>query len=296
MTQYVLKDECKILQAFPHIVEFAIKKINTVQFDSLKKEALDLLRIYYVIDGRFEWIIEGQRHMVYPGDLAIILPGQSFGGERDLFDVGNVTWLHLKVLQLEQEGKKSMGPWSRLSNSECRRIGTILSLNSCPVLSKVKEAGTMFQNIHYEFLNQEIGYSARINLMIEDLFILIARYLTRQHDSRRDFPQTFMKLEQSLREDLSHQWTLDEMAALVGLGITAFTEKVKSYTGFSPLNYLINIRISEAIKLLKRTDVHITDIALDVGFYSSQHFATTFKKLTGYTPTEFRKKHIPTTE
>jgi AraC-like DNA-binding protein len=105
-----------------------------------------------------------------------------------------------------------------------------------------------------------------------------------------------MKLEQSLREDLSHQWTLGEMAALVGLGITAFTEKVKSYTGFSPLNYLINIRISEAIKLLKRTDVHITDIALDVGFYSSQHFATTFKKLTGYTPTEFRKKHIPTTE
>jgi AraC-like DNA-binding protein len=105
-----------------------------------------------------------------------------------------------------------------------------------------------------------------------------------------------MKLEQSLRENLSHQWTVEEMAALVGLGITAFSEKVKSYTGFSPLNYLINIRISEAIKLLKRRDVHVTDIALDVGFYSSQHFATTFKKLTGYTPSEFRKKHITTTE
>ena len=85
------------------------------------------------------------------------------------------------------------------------------------------------------------------------------------------------------------------MAALIGLGTTTFTEKVKNYTGFSPLNYLINIRISEAIKLLKRPEVHVTDIALDVGFYSSQHFATTFKKLTGYTPREFRKKHIITT-
>jgi len=84
------------------------------------------------------------------------------------------------------------------------------------------------------------------------------------------------------------------MSALVGLGTTAFSEKVKSYTGFSPLNYLINIRISEAIKLLKRADVHVTDIALDTGFYSSQHFATTFKKLTGYTPSEFRKKNIIT--
>ena len=63
-----------------------------------------------------------------------------------------------------------------------------------------------------------------------------------------------MKLEQTLRENLSHQWTVEEMAALVGLGTTAFSEKVKSYTGFSPLNYLINIRISEAIKLLKRPE------------------------------------------
>jgi AraC-like DNA-binding protein len=296
MTQYVLKEECKNLRAFPHIVEFAIKKINTVQFDSFKKEALNLLRFYYVIDGRFEWVIEGQRYILFPGDLAIILPGQSFGGEKDLFDVGNVSWLHLNVLQLDKEGKNAMGEWTRLTDSECRRIGKILLLNNSPVLQKLKDAGPMFQNIYYEFLNQEIGYGARINLMIDELFILVARYLTRQHDSRRDFPQTFMKLEQSLREDLSHQWTLEEMAALVGLGITAFSEKVKNYTGFSPLNYLINIRISEAIKLLKRTDVHITDVALDVGFYSSQHFATTFKKLTGYTPTEFRKKHMPTIE
>jgi len=144
-----------------------------------------------------------------------------------------------------------------------------------------------------EFVNQEIGYTARINQLIDELFILTARQLTRQNNSRRDFPQTFMKLEQSLRENLSHQWTVEEMAALVGLGTTAFSEKVKSYTGFSPLNYLINIRITEAIKLLKRPDVHVTDIALDVGFYSSQHFATTFKKLTGYTPSDFRKNNLP---
>lgn len=80
------------------------------------------------------------------------------------------------------------------------------------------------------------------------------------------------------------------MAAMVGLGTTTFTEKVKSYSGFSPVNYLITIRISEAIKLLKQNDLSVTDIALDTGFYSSQHFATTFKKLTGYTPSEFRKK------
>lgn len=296
MNQYLLKKESEELHAFPHIIEFALKKTNTIQFDSLKKETSSLLRFYYVMDGRFDWMIEGQHHILYPGDLAIILPGQCFGGEKDLLDIGTVSWLHLGLQQLEQNGKLTLGKWSRLTDSESSTIEKIILLNNSPVLSKLKEAGTIFQHIYNEFINQEIGYTARINQLIDELFILIARQLTRQNNSRRDFPQTFLKLEQSLRENLSHQWTVEEMAALVGLGITAFSEKVKNYTGFSPLNYLINIRISEAIKLLKRQDVHVTDIALDVGFYSSQHFATTFKKLTGYTPSEFRKKNIPVTE
>jgi AraC-like DNA-binding protein len=75
------------------------------------------------------------------------------------------------------------------------------------------------------------------------------------------------------------------------MGTTLFNEKVKSYSGFSPINYLINIRISEAIRLLKKPELNVTDIALDTGFYSSQHFSTTFKKLTGYTPSEFRKRN-----
>ena len=296
MNQYLLKKECAALHAFPHIVEFAIKKNNTIQFNSFKKESSPYLRFYYVLDGRFEWVIEGQHHVLYPGDLAFILPGQCFGGEKDLLDIGTVSWLCLDVQQPAQNGSPQSGGWSRLTESENRAIWKIILSNGSPVLSKLKEAGLLFQTIHSEFLNQEIAYTTRINQLLDELFILIARQLTQQNQSRRDFPQTFLKLEQALREDLSHQWTVEEMAALVGLGITAFSEKVKSFTGFSPLNYLINIRISEAIKLLKRPDVHITDIALDVGFYSSQHFATTFKKLTGYTPSEFRKKNIPTTE
>ncbi|TDH23473.1 AraC family transcriptional regulator [Segetibacter sp. 3557_3] len=292
MNQYFLKKECKELHAFPHVLEFAFKKNNTIQFGSLRKETCKFLRFYYVVDGRFDWNIEEQHYILYPGDLAIILPGQCFGGEKDLLDIGTVSWIHLEQQELEQQGKLAIGNWSRLSDTECTTIGKMLLVSNCQVFPKLKDAGTILQTIHKEFINQEIGYVARINQLLDELIILVARQLTRHNNARRDFPQAFTKLEQTLRADLSHQWTVDEMAALVGLGITAFSEKVKGFTGFSPLNYLINIRISEALKLLKRIDVQITDIALDVGFYSSQHFATTFKKLTGYTPSEFRKKHV----
>ncbi len=143
-----------------------------------------------------------------------------------------------------------------------------------------------------ELFNQEIGYVTRVNQLLDELLILLTRKFTQQENLQRDFPQTFLKLEETLRKDLSHHWTVEEMAALVGLGTTAFSDKVKKFTGFSPMNYLINIRISEAIRLLKKPSVQVTDIALDTGFYSSQHFATTFKKLTGLTPSQFRKNNI----
>ena len=50
---------------------------------------------------------------------------------------------------------------------------------------------------------------------LNDDLITITRQLGRQQNTARDFPKMFMKLEESLRKDLSHQWTVEEMAAIV---------------------------------------------------------------------------------
>jgi transcriptional regulator GlxA family with amidase domain len=184
------------------------------------------------------------------------------------------------------------GKWSNLPKKEIIAIINILKLSITTVITRIKEAGRIFIEIQNELFSQQIGYRTMINQLLDELFILIARKLTQQNNTHRDFPQSFLNMEKALRQNLSHQWTVEEMAAMVGLGTTAFNEKVKNYSGFSPINYLITIRISEAIRLLKQNDLSVTDIAFDTGFYSSQHFATTFKKLTGYTPSDFRKKNI----
>jgi len=283
----------KELVLFEHIAEFVVKKNNTIQLNSFPTAVADRVAIYYIMDGKFNWIVNQQHHILYPGDAVVILPGQKFGGENNVLDIGTLAWLHIHVDKPPPEGRILSKKWSSLTKNENLTVEKLLLLNNAPVLLNLKEAGLILHDLYTELANQEIGYSTRVNHLIDHLFILITRQLTRQNNSGRDFPQTFLKLEQRLRKNLSHQWAVEEMAALVGLGTTAFNEKVKNYSGFSPLNYLINIRISEAIKLLKRQDRNITDIALDTGFYSSQHFSTTFKKLTGYTPSEFRKINAP---
>ena len=293
MNQFILqKGYSEELQLFNHILEFAIKKNNAIQLNSLNEDITNSIRIYYIFEGKFEWKINEQYHILYPGDFILIQPGHKFGGQKGVMDIGTLCWLYIEVNTSLPVKGMMFGNWSSLPKNEILAIEKILRHCNTPVLSRVKEVGRILNEIQYEIFNQQIGSHTRVNQLIDELFIFIARKLTLQNNTHRDFPQTFMNLEQALRKNLSHQWTVEEMAAMVGLGTTTFTEKVKNYSGFSPLNYLITIRISEATKLLKQSDLSVTDIALETGFYSSQHFATTFKKLTGYTPRDFRKNNI----
>lgn len=289
MNQFVLQQGNSLeLRLFPHILELGIKKNVSIQLNSFRIAATEGIRFFFVTEGKFTWRIHQSSYSFYPGDAALVLPGQAFGNEDGVLEIGAIMWVHI---DMEKGGNEEIipGNWSSLSESESLAIGKILMLNHSPALFKFNEAGKILKCIQSEVYGQEIGYQARVNYQLDELLIQATRQLTRQGNPGRDFPKTFMHLENVLRANLSHQWTVEEMAALVGLGTTIFTEKVKSYSGFSPINYLINIRISEAIKMLKRPEISVTDIALDTGFYSSQHFSTTFKKLTGYRPSEFRK-------
>jgi len=292
MNQFVLQHgKSAELRLFPHILEVGMKKNGSIQLNTFPSTISEGIRMYYIIEGKFEWRIDRHPYIFYPGDVALVLPGAPFGSDNGILEIGSFTWIHLHM-QKTTGGHIAPGKWSGLSDSEGAAIGKILSFNSTPILSRFSEAGKILKCIHIELFGQEIGYQTRINHEITELLIQATRQMTRQNHSGRDFPKTFMHLEEILRQNLAHQWTVEEMAALVGMGTTLFNERVKSYSGFSPINYLINIRISEAIKLLRRPDISVTDIALDTGFYSSQHFSTTFKKLTGFRPSEFRKNHL----
>lgn len=283
------------LDLFPHIREFALSKNNTVQLNSFALEVSDTLRIYSIVDGKFEWSINQEHYTLYPGDIALILPGQEIGGSKGVLDIGTFFRLCINVEKVNVHAGITLGTWSSLSETDGVAVGKILSPGNLPVL-KIEEVTSILQELLSEMQKQEIGYLTRVNNFIDSLLIIIARHSVRHSDTRSNFSQVFRKLEETLRHDLAHQWTVEEMAGLLGQGTTAFTEKMRKHTGFSPLNYLITIRIAEAIKLLKRPGVNFTNIALETGFYSSQHFSTTFKKLTGYTPGQFRKQNVADTE
>lgn len=60
--------------------------------------------------------------------------------------------------------------------------------------------------------------------------------------------------------------------------------------GMSPSDYVQRLRVKKACELLTKAESSVTDIAFDMGYASSQHFARTFRKFLGLTPTDYRKQ------
>jgi AraC-like DNA-binding protein len=75
--------------------------------------------------------------------------------------------------------------------------------------------------------------------------------------------------------------------------VSFFHEKFLKEVRLTPAEYLTRLRMKKAKQLLKISKKSITEIAFDLGFSSSQYFATVFKKVTGITPRFYRKQVAP---
>ena len=163
MNQFFLQQgNSKELLPFAHILEFAIKRNNAVQLNSLNKAATVSIRIYYILEGKFEWVINDHYHILYPGDVVLIQPGHNFGGQKGVLDIGKLCWLSIEVNKSMPDERMMFGKWSSLPKNEILAIGKILRLCNTPVLSRVKETGRIFHEIHHELFNQQIGYTTEL--------------------------------------------------------------------------------------------------------------------------------------
>ena len=94
-------------------------------------------------------------------------------------------------------------------------------------------------------------------------------------------------IRQNIRENIA----LEELADCAGLSLSRFKARFKTETGMTPREYINQLKIKEAKKML-RQGYNVTQVAMELGFSSSNYFATLFKKITLYTPTVYQKEHI----
>lgn len=95
---------------------------------------------------------------------------------------------------------------------------------------------------------------------------------------------------QYVKENYKKEISLDEVAQIANLTPTSFCRMFKSKTKKNFIEYLNEIRISNACKLLIETDMSVSEIAYECGYKTVSNFNKLFKKNTANTPKEYQNK------
>lgn len=82
-----------------------------------------------------------------------------------------------------------------------------------------------------------------------------------------------------------------DVARHVGLSTHHFLRAFAAATGQTPHQWMLTQRIDRAMALLRKGDLSITEIALELGFSSPSHFATSFRRIAGVTPRQWRDRY-----
>ena len=103
--------------------------------------------------------------------------------------------------------------------------------------------------------------------------------------------QSDMRLDsiiEKIRNNPSREYPIDELAEDAAMSVAKLTESFRRETGLPPHAFVVFCRIAKAKEILSSTKTSVGAIANALGFTSSQHFATQFRRETGMSPLEWR--------
>lgn len=109
------------------------------------------------------------------------------------------------------------------------------------------------------------------------------------HDTNVE-PPMIARAKQFIDEHQDEDISLPDVAQSVNTSTFYFCKMFKKATGINFTEYLSRVRVEKAKNLLLNPNSRVSEVAYRVGFQSLTHFNRVFRKLTGQSPTEFRRK------
>ncbi|WP_244067954.1 AraC family transcriptional regulator [Bradyrhizobium sp. Ce-3] len=103
-------------------------------------------------------------------------------------------------------------------------------------------------------------------------------------------PKALLRAIERLRSDSDADVSLSALASDAGLSRFHFCRAFKESTGLSPHAWLRKYRLEQAMNMLHDTDASIVSVAAELGYASQTAFAAAFRKLTGETPSDWRRR------
>ncbi len=164
--------------------------------------------------------------------------------------------------------------------------------------SLIQKSSPEMEYLHYQILkNTGSGKLIMDNIIIELLKLVVNSITTPAINDEINFSSkkfhlsTIEKAKDYMNENFDSDISLFEISSYACVSPFHFSRIFKTFTSYSPHQYLQNIRIKHGEMLLKNSSASITEVSIQAGFASVEYFATAFRQKYHVSPTGFRKRY-----
>lgn len=243
------------------------------------------IEICFLVKGRQTYRMGGRDHHLRGGDVFLSRPGETHSTGVHPQEKGMLYWM---ILSAPRRGQDYLG----LPAARGRALWLALRAVPRPMFR-----GTWRLKDHLDamvLLQQRPRSTLRALATAAEVHAFLLEVLACAGDSGLSHARNPLERSRAyITSHLGDPLPVPLLAGVEGLSVARFKERFKQETGIPPGEYVLRAKITEAKRRLSRTSAPVTRIAFDLGFSSSQYFATVFKRFTRQKPGEFRRGAMP---
>ena len=241
--------------------------------------------VYYLLGGSRYYFIKNNTYYVKAGDLVLV-------DKRELHrTLETMEKFHHRVLfnVYDHMIQERSGHFTNLLSELFREGSLILSFTGADKEYMDDLAGRMYQEIR----QKKPGYELQVRAYVLQILVFAARnrdaWRKEAEDSLRKANKRIFEILNYINLHYSEDLSLESVSREFYISKFYLSHAFKEVTGFTFVEYLSNVRIKEAQRLLYKTSYPVAQIAQMVGFGTMTHFGRVFRKISGESPLSYRK-------
>ncbi|NIK79722.1 AraC-like DNA-binding protein/mannose-6-phosphate isomerase-like protein (cupin superfamily) [Paenibacillus castaneae] len=234
----------------------------------------------FVESGKVTWEVDGHLFPSHAGQFFYTQPGEWHRARLNFIEPCSIWWMiitdpsdHSGWLNLLDEDRMEI-------HHQLQQLPRIVFVDS-----RVREPFSKLRDI---IEHHESFASCRVRHYVLDIILQIL-----SPSSNRQIPfdlhAAMIKLTEAIKAAPEKRWNNKELADMVSVSESHFYRLFRDMHGQSPANYIDRLRMDHACQMLRQQEVSVTTVAMDLGYKTSQHFSTVFKKFIGLSPSQWRR-------
>ena len=231
-------------------------------------------QLLYIVSGKTHFYFGGKERIVTAGHMVLIQPRMEQKYEYFGEDKPEVYWVHFTG----------------------GNVKNILRKYEIPLDDPVFYSGAsstytyLFKEMINELQTCKTGFEELLTMYLKQIFLLVQRTRMEEKPSVSTYIQEEIEYTRRyFNEHYNEPISIQDYAESRNMSVCWFQRNFKQIVNHTPMQYLLMIRINNAVSLLETTDYGLSEISAIVGYEDPLYFSRLFRKIKGISPRDYQK-------